>query len=242
MPKKKREEKSYTIHVVGEAESPFRGAVPKSIDNLVKKPGKDVATLVYQVSKSQVELCLQAGDIAGAVEAIKKYQEQQHEFANPLNVFKRDHQNGNWPYQGAHTVFGAFRDAARFLFPEFFWQKGKGKADRPSNTHLRKFVKVTPNHIFFHRPDMSNGVITKPDGIEGQQPVGAVKGFARYEVIESPFQFAFKMAVNPKGPFGNFLGNKDLVIETIKQSVNHGLGSSRSAGYGMWEIADLKVT
>lgn len=231
----------YTIHVVGEAESPFRGAVPETIDSLIEKPSKDVATLIYNAVKAQVELCVQAGDVAGAWEAIKKYQAEQFQYSCPLNTFKRDHQNGNQPYQGAHTVFGAFRDAARFLYPDAFWQQKKGHTDKPSNTHLRKFVKVLPNHIFFHRPDITNGVVKEADGVEGQQPAGNVKGFARYEVINDPFQFQFKVMVNPKGLFQGLLGDRDKVVEILNQAVNHGLGASRSAGYGMWKIVDLEI-
>jgi len=236
-----KEAKSYTIHVVGEAESPFRGAVPESIDSLIEKPTKDVATLIYNAVKAQVELCVQAGDVAGAWESIKKYQEEQFQYSCPLNTFKRDHQNGNWPYQGAHTIYGAFRDGARFLFPEYFYEKKKGRTDRPSNKHLRKFVVVRPNHIFFVRPDINGAIIEQVDEVEGQQPVNDVKGFARYEVINNPFQFQFTMAVNPKGLFEKFLKNQDKVCEALTQGVNHGLGASRGAGYGMWRIGSMTV-
>jgi len=234
--------KSYTIKVVGEAESPFRGAVPESIESLIKKPSKDVASLIYQAVKAQVEMCTQAGDVAGAWEAIKKYQSEQFQYSCPLNTFKRDHQNGERPYQGAHTVFGAFRDGARFIFPEFFYEKGiTGGTKRPSKTHLRKFVIVRPNHIFFYRPDLAGEIITEPDSVEGQQPVADVKGFARYEVINSPFQFQFQISVNPRGMYEKFLSNQDKALDALHQGVNHGLGAGRSAGYGMWKIVSAEI-
>lgn len=237
-----KEVKAYTVKVVGAAESPFRGAVPESLEGLIEKPSKDVSTLIYSAVKAQVDLCVQSGDVAGAWEAIKRYQDEQFQFSCPLNTFKRDMQNGEIPYQGAHTVFGAFRDAARFLFPDFFYEKGvTGGTNRPSKTHLRKFVKVLPNHIFYYRPTISDALITKPDGVEGQQPTPDVRGFARYEVINDPFQFQFKIAIQPKGLFEKFLGNQDKVKEALYQCVNHGLGASRAAGYGMWRIADMEI-
>ena len=238
----KKEAQSYTIKVVGEAESPFRGAVPESIDSLIEKPSKNVADLIFSAVKAQVEMCTQAGDVKGAWEAIKKNQSEQFQYSCPLNTFKRDKQNGNQPYQGAHTVFGAFRDGARFVFPEYFYEKGAvGGTKRPSKTHLRKFVIIRPNHIFFYRPDLDGSVITEPDEVEGQQPVGDVKGFARYEVINGPFQFQFTMSINPRGMYEKFLTNQDKVLDALCQGVNHGLGAGRSAGYGMWKIVSTEV-
>ena len=234
----------YTIKVVGEAESSFRGAVPEDTQILIRKPKANVADLTFSIVKTQVELLLQTGDTAAAWETLKKYNDtdKEKEFNNPLNCFKRDHQNGGNPYQGAHTVFGAFRDGARFVFPEYFYEKGvTGGAKRPSKTHLRKFVIVRPNHIFLHRPNLEGAVITQPDEIEGQQPTPDVKGFARYEVIHSPFQFQFQISVNPKGLYEKFLSDQDKVIEALRQGVNHGLGAGRSAGYGMWKIISADV-
>jgi len=236
-----KETKSYTIKVVGESESPFRGAVPEDTKILIGKPKANVAELTFQIVKTQVELLLQTGDTAAAWETLKKYQDtdKEKEYNNPLNCFKRDHQNGNWPYQGAHTVYGAFRDGSRFIFPEFFYEKGvTGGTKRPSKTHLRKFIKILPNHIFFQR---NGDVVTKPDGIHGQQPTPDVKGFARYEYVNDPFQFEFKLTVNPKGLYEKFLSNQDKVMEGLRQGVNHGLGASRSAGYGMWHIVSTEI-
>ena len=238
----KKEAKSYTIKVVGEAESPFRGAVPESIDSLIEKPSKNVADLIFSAVKAQVEMCTQAGDVAGAWEAIKKYQSEQFQYSCPTNTFKRDMQNGQHPYQGAHTVFGAFRDGARFLFPEYFYQNKKGETTKPSKTHLRKFVIVRPNHIFLYRPDLAGAIIEKPDAVEGQQPVADVKGFAKYEVINGPFQFQFQMSINPRGMYEKFLTNQDKVLDALHQGVNHGLGAGRSAGYGMWKIVSTEIS
>lgn len=238
----KKQESPYAINVVGEAEGPFRGAVPKSIEALIEKPSKDTASLIYTTVKAQIEMCVQAGDVAGAWEAIKKYQEEEFRYSCPLNTFKRDHQNGNWPYQGAHTIVGAFRDATRFLMPEYFYEKNTtGGTKNPSKTHFRKFVKVLPNHIFFHRPDINGPVIEEPDEIEGQQPTPDVKGFARFETIYNPFQFQFRLVIAPKGPFEKLLSNRESVVDCLHQAVNHGLGASRAAGYGMWRIVSTEL-
>lgn len=232
---------SYTIRVIGEAEAPVRGAVPHSIDDLIKKPSKDVASLIFSAAKAQVELCVQSGDIAAAWEAIEKYQKQSFEYVAPLNEFKHDKQNGHAPYMGAHCYFGAFRDAADFLFDDIFYKGSADKGKKPSKKHLRKAVCVRPNHIFFYRPDLNGAMITKADEVEGQQPSPEVKGFARYETIYPPFQFQFFVNINPRGPFEKFLSDRDKVVETIYQAANHGHGATRSGGYGLWQVVDIKI-
>ena len=228
---------TYVIKVKGESLSDWRGAVPADIDPLVKKPSKDVASLIYQIAKTEVELLLQKGDVQKAVESVKKYQEQGHEYAAPLNCFKRDNQNGGAPFMGAHSFIGAFRDSAIFLHPEaFFQKKGDGK---PARKHLRKFLTVRPFHVFLYRDGEK---IFNTDEIEGQQPVGdAVKGFARYEVIHFPFLFDFNLTIIPKGPFAKFLGSVDEVISTLHHSTYMGIGSCRGANYGAWEIKEYEV-
>ena len=169
----------YTIKVSGESESDFRAATPENIDKLIEKPGKNVADLIFQAVKSQVDLCIQSGNVAGAWEAIKKYEDEQFQYSCPPNTFKRDLQNGNRIFLGGHCAFGAFRDGARFIFPQYFYEKGAvGGTKKPSKTHLRKFVIVRPNHIFFDKLDGTP--IMEADELEGQQPVGDVKGFAKY--------------------------------------------------------------
>ena len=161
-------------------------------------------------------------------------------------MFKRDVQAGDIPYVGAHAVFGAFRDSSKFVHKEekYFYQKGrKGFTTLPSPKHLRKFVTVRPNHIFFHRPSMNGNenIIKVPDiAAEGQQPIDQVKGFAKYEVINPPFQFQFRICISPKGIFTGFLNNRDHVREVVYQMPNHGLGSGRSANHGVWRIIKLE--
>lgn len=229
---------SYAIRVIGESESDWRGAVPEEIDHLINKPSKDTASLLYQVVKTQVEMLCQKGDTLGAVDAIKKYQDQQFSYAAPLNVFKRDHQNGNCPFLGGHCFFGAFRDAAKMLHGIFYQQKGD---KNPSKTHLRKFVEVRPHHVFLYHTNLKGNVIKKPDVVEGQQPSPDVAGFAKYETIYQPFQFQFRLVVHPDGLFKKFLDDRDKVMETIYQASHHGIGSCRSAGYGMWKVVSLDM-
>lgn len=228
---------AYIIKVEGESESDFRGARPDNIDDLLKKPSKDVKSLVHKVVKAQVELAIQNGDTASAWEAIKKYEDAEFSYKAPLNRFQRDDQNGQCPYIGGHAVFGAFRDAAVWLSPGSFYQKGKqGQTGIPSNTHLRKFVIVRPNHIFMYK----NQIIKTANSIEGQQPTVKVKGFGQYEVIYHPFHFKFNYSINESGPFEKLLKNKIKIEEIVFQAANHGLGACRSAGYGQWKITKLE--
>jgi len=230
---------SYTVKVRGRSESDFRGARPVSIEPLLEKPGRNEKSLIYKVVTAQVELCKQNADIEGAWEAIKKYRDADFGgYQAPLNVFQKDNQNGGCPYIGGHAVFGGLRDAAGWLFPQFFYEKVPGKTKRPSKTHFRKFVIVRPNHIFFYR----NGEkIIKAHGVEDQQPTPAVKGFARYEVIHHPFDFSFTISINDNGLFAKLLKDKKKVKDIIYQGANHGLGACRSAGYGQWEITNYEV-
>lgn len=237
---------AYTLMVVGEALADFRGATPEDIKKIIKTPDKAVEGLYFQVAEAQVAQLLQAGDTEGAAKAIKEFEQKDAERANsyrcPTNRFKRDQQNGDIPYIGAHAVFGGFRDASKFLFPEFFWAQVKGMTKLPSAKHLRKFVIVRPNHIFFHRPSLngSGNIIKDADAIEGQQPIGDVRGFAEYEVIRAPFQFQYSISVNPQGPFSKFLGDHKKVLQALYQGADHGLGASRSAGHGTWRILSVQ--
>lgn len=233
-----KEATSYTIHAIGESESAFRGARPESIDPLLEKPDKDTKTLIFQAAKAQVELCLQSGDIAAAWEAIRKYQEQEFSYQSPLNCFQKDNQNGNIPYIGGHAVFGAIRDAAKFLYSPFYDKKG---SKNPAKKHFRKSIKIRPTHIFFYRPNLDGSLITEIDEVQGQQPTEEVKGFAKYEAINSPFQFQFFVNINPKGPFEKLLSDTDKMIEIINQASNHGLGAGRGVGYGIWKVLNVEV-
>jgi len=68
---KKEEARSYAVRVKGASLTDWRGAVPESIDALIKKPNKDTATLYYQIIKTQVELFLQQGKTDEAMEALR---------------------------------------------------------------------------------------------------------------------------------------------------------------------------
>lgn len=234
---KEKDLKSYAIRVKGESLTDWSGAVPENIEALIKKPSKDTATLLYQIVKTQVELLCQQGKTVEAMEALEKYREQEHVYSAPLCTFKRDNQNGQAPYQGAHCFYGAFRDAAGALF-ELYYKKAADRGMKASDKHLRKYVRIIPNHIFLYRDGKK---ILKPDLIEGQQPVDDVRGFARYEVIRHPFSFNFAVQVFVAGPFKEFLADKSKVMEALYSATLNGEGSRRSAGYGGWKITDMKV-
>ena len=76
--------------------------------------------------------------------------------------------------------------------------------------------------------------------MEGQNPVGDVKGFAEYETISAPAYFQFTMFFNPKGFFPN-LKNKQLVIDCFEHMVHLGLGSRRGVNYGQWEVLNMEL-
>jgi len=241
---KKKAPGPYTFRIVGQADSAWRGAVPDDCADLKVAPEKNVKELLYMIVKAEVERLTQKGDTKGAAEAVKKYQDHsKHQYANPLNVFKKDKQNGDIPCIGAHCLYGGFRDAAVELFPQYFYKTAADRGKKPSNKHLRKYVHVRPYHVFLHRPSMNgNGKIIKEvDGVHDQHPTPKVGAFCRYEFIDSPFQFEYLLNVSIEGPFKKFLENQHEVKMAIVQSANAGQGGGRAAGYGMWRILKCKV-
>jgi hypothetical protein len=226
---------SYMVRVKGEAEMPFRGGKPDDIDALVKNPGKNTKALIFLAAKAQVEMCLQKGDVQGAWEAIETYANSEFEFNNPLNCFGKDKQHGDRPYIGGYQIVGALRESAHWLFDCFYGKKGDGK---PAKRHFRKFIQVKPHHIFMRR---NGGFVEEVDGIIGQQPTEAVKGFARYEYIDPVFKFDFDVHVNPVGPLANTLASQDNVVDMIQQAARQGLMRGRGIGCGGWVAKDIKV-
>lgn len=230
----------YQIEVVGVSESDLRAATPNDIKPLIDSgTSKPTALMKFEITKTQVELLLQKGDTLKATQALQHYIDSEDDgYQCALNVFQRDMQNGRHPYIGASSFFGAFRDATEIMFPKSFYQKRGDKA--PSKTHLRKVVHVKPYHVFLYR----NGTdkIETPDDTEGQQPVGRVKGFARYEVIRHPFEFKFRLQINPTTKlFSEVLSDSDAVIKIVEQSAWHGIGGCRGAGYGMWKAQSAEI-
>lgn len=224
---------SYIVRVKGEATTSWSGSVPYSIDDLIKKAGKDTMTLFYQIAKTQIDLLCQAGKTDEAMVVWEKLRQQEFEYACPKMVFRRDLQAG-CIYQGAHCFYGAFRDAASDA--GIFYKK---KGDLlPSDKHFRKYVRVSPDHICLYRPD---ALIKTPDEEEGQQPVDDVRGFSRYEVVHPPFYFRFNVEVLVAGKFKKFLQDKESVVKTICRSAWNGQGARRAAGYGGWRVTEVIV-
>ena len=229
--------RSYAIRVKGESLTDWSGAVPESIDPLLEKPGKEIARLRNLVITTQVELLCQQGKTADAMEILDKYSLEERRYKAPLCTFKRDHQDGQSPYQGAHCFYGAFRDASGGLF-EIYYKKKEDRGIKASDKHLRDCVRVIPNHIFFYRDGKK---ILTPDAIEDQQPTEGVPGFARYEVIHHPFSFGFVVRIIIAGPFKTFLADTEKVLEALHCSTFNGQGARRSAGHGGWRIIEAKV-
>ena len=117
-------------------------------------------------------------------------------------------------------------------------EKRKGRVGK---AHMRKYVQITPYHIFLHKdPDYKEMFRDADVTIEGQQPVTDVKGFSRNEILVGPLHFNFQMIFQPKGKFP-VLGNRDLVLQCLHQSTFRGLGGRRAANYGQWEITKAKM-
>lgn len=237
-----KQKEIYQIRVKGESESDWRAAVPEDIRPLIdSQANKNVAGLKFEIIKTQVELLLQQGETEKATEALQFYINAEHEgYQAPVCRFRRDLQNGSDPYMGAHSFFGAIRDAADYMYPEFFYQRGvKGMTKSPSKKHLRKVLNIKPHHVFLYRDGKK---IISPDGEEGQQPVADVRGFAYYEIIRHPFNFEFKIQINPTTKiFSDLLSDADKISKVIKQSAWHGQGACRSAGYGMWNVKSIEI-
>lgn len=229
---------TYAVEVKGKAISSWSGSVPENIDKLINKTPKDTVTLMFEVVKTQVELLLQQGKTAEAMEAIHAYLNKEFVYPCPLNTFRRDEQNGRCLYQGAHSFYGAFRDTAGKLYDLYYQKKGDLQAGKASDKHLRDSVVIYPNHVFLYRDGKK---IVTPDDIEGQQPTEDVSGFSKYEVIHPPFEFAYTVHVLAKGPFQKFLEDKDRVVQSLKYSSLRGQGSRRSANYGHWEPVSVKI-
>jgi len=244
----KKTSKPYSIEVIGRAVGPWSGPRPESIDPLIEKSQeKELFAVEMDILKNQIDRLLQTGDVSGAtdlLDAFRKNRSMVKTFDAPLCVFAKDMQNGANPYIGAHCFFGAFRNRAQVLCWEFFYQKGmKGFANKPSAKHLRRQVNIRPNHVFLYRPDLDGEIITGADYIDGQQPVGEVKGFARYEVIQPPFAFRFSIDVDPRSEkyFEKLLSDQDQVVQIVGSMWREGLGARRSAGHGYWEIVSMEI-
>lgn len=228
--------KSYSIKVIGESESDFSGARPMDIKELIEKPGKDIMSLIYQAGKAEIEQQIQAGNTEGAWSVVEKIQKSAHEYANPLNCFQKDRQNGMAPFLGAHSFVAALRESAKLLYPGKVLYDKKG-SKMPAKEHFRKAVMIKPNHIFMYRPQLDGKKIEEVDETQGQQPSKDVRGFARYETILSPFQFQFTIFINPVGIFEKtMLKDKNAFMEMLKMASVLGCGGRRGIGYGQWKI------
>lgn len=234
----KKPVKPYVIHVTGHGLTPLSGAVPDDIENLVKKSSGNTKALQFKIVTAIVDKCIQVNDVEGALAALEKYRSDEALYAFPLNTFKRDLQNKGAIYMGAHCFYGAIRETIVESYYEEVkvYKKGKkGFVTNPSAKRIRNYVSVKPNHVFLHKPD-SKDLIFNPDiTSDPQQPVGDVKGFSRFEVINPPYEFSFSVHVHPRTPWVS-LQNEELMKEILWYSAFRGIGSRRGAGFGSWRI------
>lgn len=236
---------SWGVEVVGQGLASCSGAVPFSIQQLVEKPNSNLVALKLKILDKTVEMHLQAGDVASATKCVEIYEAEEKKmdatYRVSPNVFKRDKQAGGL-YLGAHCFFGAFRDAIGKL-NRMYYQVASDRGVYPSDKHLREYVRVLPNHVFFYRDGKR---IMEPDRIDEQQPCGGVRGFATYEVIDPPFTFSYMLQVVVCGEkntmvFGPVLSDKDKVMRGITASSFNGIGARRSANFGAWEVVSMKL-
>ncbi len=224
----------YALKIQGHGTEPWSAPRPDDVKALVTKPSNTYQEMKNLIVKTEVELLCAEKKTLEAHEILEKYKALP-DYRFPLNKWNRDRQDSHAIYQGAHCFYGAFRDACGDLFQPFY--EKRGDTTKPSDKHLRRQVKVIPNHIFLLR---SGKKLLEGDFIDAQQPVGDVPGFARYEVIEPPFHFEYIMRIMVAGKFRDFLADKKYVIRAIEASTLNGQGSRRSAGFGGWEIDLLK--
>jgi hypothetical protein len=240
MTNKQKEILSYYVDLYIRGESPVSAAVPENVDGLLTKPDKPTAELLFQILKADVEKLLQVGETAAARKLLIDFQnrEEKQAYMKPKMAFKRDKASGSI-FLGAHCLYGAFRDASKFIQDKTFYVKGKkGYTTYPSAKHLRKFMNIRPPHMIFMRDGKP---ITEPDRVEDQQPVGPeVKGFSSYEIVDLPWSIHARIQIAPPGPFQEFLSDPARVEASILQASNHGLGARRAAGYGMWRAERIE--
>ena len=238
---KRKPVKPYVIHVTGHGLTPLSGAVPDDIESLVKKSSGNTKALQLKIVTAIVDKCIQINDIEGAQMALDKYKADEALYSFPLNTLKRDYQNGKAVYMGAHCFYGAIRDTiVESYFDEVcVYKKGtKGYTSFPSAKRIRNYVFVKPNHIFLYKPGSKKPILEPDIESDPQQPVGDVKGFSRFEVINPPYELSFRVQVHPRTPWKN-LKDQDLMKNILWYSSFRGIGSRRGAGFGSWKIDKL---
>lgn len=238
--KVKREKlEPYVFSVRGEAESPFWGGIPKDAGALLEAPNKETKKMLLDAFGVALEQAVLEKDADAAFKIVEQARQKVYleDYRSPLCCFHRDVSNGHCPVIGHYMVFAAFRDAAKMLYPEHFYEKKPGRTTKPSATHFRKFVKVCPMWIPFHK---RGKLITKVAGIHTQQPTPGVNGFSSREFINPPFDFEFQIYIRPRGVFADLLDDEKKTVLCLKQAVNHGLGGGRAIGKGVWRIKNGK--
>lgn len=227
--------RTYGFKVEAHGTEPWSGPHPDDVHALVARPPREIEELRNLVLKTTiVKLCAQ-GLTVDATKLLDEYNPPE-DYRFPLNGFARDRQNGKAIYQGAYCFLGALRDSLDDLYNPFY-KSASDKGKKSSDKHFRKQVKVVPHHVFLMR---NKKPIYQPDLVDPQQPVGSVTGFARYEVIEPPFNFSFTVRIIVAGKFRELLGDEKRMQMGIENSPFFGQCARRGAGCGGWEIDSLK--
>lgn len=239
---KRRPVKPYVIHVTGHGLTPLSAAVPDDIESLVKKSSGNTKALQLKIVTAIVDKCIQVNDIDGAQMALDKYKSDEALYSFPLMTFQRDHQTGEAIYMGANSFYGAIRDTiVESYFDEVcvYKKKVKGYTSFPSAKRIRNYVFVKPHHIFLYKPGSKKPIVEPDVHSDPQQPVGDVKGFSRFEIINPPYELSFRLLVHPRTPWKN-LKDQDLMKNILWYSSFRGIGARRGAGFGSWKIDTLE--
>jgi hypothetical protein len=236
------------MEVTGIAYS-LSGNKAADIDKLLSKSLVEEALLKAAIKKLEAVMDDDQSlpeEIEVAAAEVQKYQGVSVSYKAPLNIIHKDNQKLGKdelpiPVIPQHFIMGAFRDTASQSFADQYQLATlKDRKNRVGKEHLRKYIQITPFHIFMFRDEKMEKMIESSDiFIEGQQPTPGAAGFARYEVITGPIYFKFNMIFQPQGKFPA-LADRNLVCMCLSQSTYRGLGGRRSANYGQWEIISAK--
>lgn len=237
------------MEVIGMAHS-LSGNKADDIDKLIKKSIVQEALLKAAVKKLEAIMankdCLPE-EIEVAAAEVSQYQDVSADYKAPLNIIHKDEQRRGedqlpLPVIPQHFIMGAFRDTASQSYADqFMLATISDRKNRVAKEHLRKYIQITPFHIFMYKDKEMTQMIQGSDVfVEGQQPTQNVGGFARYEVIQGPIYFKFNMFFQPEGKFP-CLADRELVCRCLYQATFRGLGGRRSANFGQWQVLSAKI-
>ena len=228
------------------------GSKSKDIDLITSIPDKSVREWRSKLVVKYAQIVCNKRtpseqEIALAAEKLQKYNDESKEYAVGFTSIWRDFQNTDkegrpLPIIPQHMILACLKNSAKFGFNLEYCisRKDSPVEGAPAFHFLREAFKIKPYHIFLYKDQQLKQLITEADiVIDGQQPVGDVKGFQKSEVIRGPIYFKFQLYLNPKSRFP-MVSDKKLVLDTLELSTLFGLGGRRAINFGNYEILDIK--